>query len=72
MRTLGNNMLRRRFVGTVVAAIVLILIAAGCGKPGVNDLRDSFAQQLAANKFVKDFQKNDDDLQFTGPAPTAR
>ena len=61
-------MLSRRFVGVLVAAgVVLTLAAAGCGKPGVNDLRDSFAQQLAANKYVKDFQRNADDLTFTGP-----
>jgi hypothetical protein len=60
--------LRTRFVGVLVGAAVLFtLITAGCGKPGVNDLRDSFAQQLAANKHVKDFQKNGDDLLFTGP-----
>ena len=60
--------LRTRFVGVLVGSSVLLtLITAGCGKPGVNDLRDSFAQQLAANKFVKDFQKNGDDLRFTGP-----
>ena len=56
----------RRLVG-ILGAVVLALIAAACGKPSVNDLRDSFAQQLAANKVVKDFQKNNDDLQFTGP-----
>ena len=61
-------MLSRRFVGVLVAAgVVLTLVSAGCGKPGVDDLRDSFAQQLAANKFVKDFQRNADDLTFTGP-----
>ena len=53
---------------SVVASILLlILVTVGCGKPSVNDLRDSFAQQLAANKSVKDFQRNGDDLQFTGP-----
>src|SRR5262245_15524128 len=56
-------MLRTRFI---VASLLLILVTA-CGKPSVNDLRDSFAQQLAANKYVKDFQRNGDDLQFTGP-----
>src|SRR5689334_2734752 len=56
-------MLSKRFIG----AIVLLLISAACGKPGVGDLRDSFGQQLAANKYVKDFQKNGDDFKFTGP-----
>ena len=61
-------MLSRRIIGILVAAgIVFTLASAGCGKPGVNDLRDSFAQQLAANKYVKDFQRSGDDLTFTGP-----
>jgi hypothetical protein len=67
MRTLDINMLHLRFIGTAAAAIFLMVITAGCGKPGVNDLRDSFAGQLAANKYVKDFQKSGDDLLFTGP-----
>jgi hypothetical protein len=63
-----NIPLRTRFVGILLGStVILTVITAGCGKPGVNDLRDSFAQQLAANKFVKDFQKSGDDLQFTGP-----
>jgi len=63
-----NMPLRTRFVGILVGStVILTLITAGCGKPGVNDLRDSFAQPLAANKFVKDFQKSAADLQFTGP-----
>ena len=65
--TLDIDMLRLRFAGTAAAAILLMVITAGCGKPGVNDLRNSFAQQLAANKYVKDFQKSADDLLFTGP-----
>ena len=67
MRTLDIDMLRLRLIGTAAAAILLMVITAGCGKPGVNDLRDSFAEQLAGNKYVKDFQKNGDDLLFTGP-----
>jgi hypothetical protein len=51
----------------MAATILLTLTTAACSKPGVNDLRDSFAQQLAANKFVKDFQRSGDDLRFTGP-----
>ena len=53
-----------RLIGSLV---VLALLMTGCSKPGVGGLRDSFAQQLAANKFVKDFQRNADDLLFTGP-----
>ena len=50
-----------------VASTFVLLTVVGCGKPGANDLRDSFAQQMAANKFVKDLQRNGDDLLFTGP-----
>jgi len=47
----------------VVSAAVVV---AACGPP-VSDLRDSFAQQLSANKFIKDFHRSGDDLTFTGP-----
>ena len=49
----------------VVAALMLATTA--CGKPGETSLRDSFAQQLAANRFIKDFQRSGDDLTFSGP-----
>jgi hypothetical protein len=42
---------------------------AGCGKPGAGGLRDSFAQQVGANEFIKDFQRNGDELTFSGPGP---
>lgn len=47
--------------------LIAVVTAAGCGKPGVNGLRDSFAQQLASNRAVGDFQRNGDDLVFSGP-----
>jgi hypothetical protein len=59
-------MLRTRLIRTSLV-IATLVIATGCGKPSENDLRDSFAQQLAANKSVKDFQRNGDEMQFTGP-----
>jgi hypothetical protein len=59
-------MLRTRLIRTSIV-IATLVIATGCGKPSENDLRDSFAQQLAANKSVKDFQRNGDEMQFTGP-----
>ena len=50
------------------AAIVVAAVAiAACGKPGVDGLRHSFAQQLAANRFIKDFQSNGDELTFSAP-----
>jgi hypothetical protein len=53
-------------VGLVAAAV---LTAACSGQPGEQGLRDSFAQQLAANKFVKDFQRNANEMTFVGPGP---
>ena len=43
--------------------------AACSGAPGEQGLRDSFAQQLGANKFVKEFQRSGDDMTFIGPGP---
>src|SRR2546426_7036273 len=51
----------------LVPILVTAIAMAGCGKPGVNDLRDSFAQQVASNRFIKDFQRNGDELRFSGP-----
>lgn len=56
-------MTRRQLFTAAIGA----LIAVGCGKPGVSDLRESFARQLAANTFIKDFQQSGDELRFTGP-----
>jgi hypothetical protein len=49
------------------AVIVLAAMAAGCGKPSASSLRDSFAEQTAANRFIRDFQRNADELTFSGP-----
>jgi hypothetical protein len=49
-------------------ALILVLAAAACSqRPGEDELRASFAQQLASNKFVKGFERSGDDLRFTGP-----
>jgi hypothetical protein len=40
---------------------------AACGRPTADGLRDSFAQQVQANRFVKDFQRNGDELLFSAP-----
>ena len=50
--------------------VLLILAAlplAACGKPGGESLRGSFAQQIASNRFVRDFQRSGDELLFFGP-----
>ena len=49
------------------ALFLAALTATACGKPSVNSLRDSFAQQVAANRLVKDFQRNGDELLFSAP-----
>lgn len=53
--------------GWTVVAIIAALAMAGCGKPGVEDLRESFAQQLASNRFIQDFRQSGEDLLFSGP-----
>ena len=56
---------RLLILSSILFAIVLV---GGCsGAPSESSLRDSFAQQLGTNKFIKDFQRNGDDLTFTGP-----
>ncbi len=57
--------MRMRFLR--VALILAALPLAACGKPGVEGLRESFAQQVASNRFVRDFQRNGDELLFVGP-----
>jgi hypothetical protein len=50
--------------------VVAALAVVGCsGKPGVSGLRDSFAEQLAANHAVMGFHRRGDDLLFSGPTP---
>jgi hypothetical protein len=52
----------------LTAAIVLMAATAACGGgPDESSLRDSFAQQMASNKFIMDFQRNGDELTFSGP-----
>mgnify|MGYP001401770353 FL=1 len=52
-----------------IAAVIALAAGCGDGKPGVDGLRESFAQQLAANRAVKDFQRSGEDLLFSGPGP---
>lgn len=50
--------------------ITFAALAAGCSSaPGEQGLRDSFAQQLGGNKFVKEFQRSGDEMTFVGPGP---
>jgi len=52
-----------------ITAIILAAATAACGggTPTESSLRDSFAQQVASNKFIKDFNRNGDELTFSGP-----
>lgn len=54
-------------LGLVLA--LACFITACSSTPPVDGLRDSFAQQLAANKFVSDFQRSGDNMTFKGPRP---
>ena len=56
----------KRKIGILAVLVSVAVVVAACGPP-VSDLRDSFAQQLSANKFIKDFHRSGDDLTFTGP-----
>jgi hypothetical protein len=58
----------RRLIRTTVA-LAFLTIACGGGGPDEASLRDSFAQQVAANEFVSDFVRNGDEMTFTGPGP---
>ena len=57
---------RMRFLRVALILAALPLAACG-GQPGAESLRESFAQQVASNRFVRDFQRNGDELLFTGP-----
>ena len=53
--------------GLLLAAL---LFAAACrNAPREDGLRDSFAQQLASNKFIAAFQRTGDDMTFRAPRP---
>ena len=51
----------------VAAAVIAALATTACGAPSAESLRESFAAQMAANRFIRDFQRNGDELSFTGP-----
>ena len=53
-----------------VGLIVWAALHVACsGQPAEQGLRDSFAQQLGANRFVKEFQRSGDEMTFVGPGP---
>jgi len=58
--------LKSSWLRLAVLALSTVAIAGCGGQPDEGGLRDSFAQQLAANKFLKDVQRSGDDVTFTG------
>jgi hypothetical protein len=59
-----------RLLTTLFGLVAAALLTSGCSAaPGTDGLRDSFAQQLAANTFVTAFQRSGDDMTFKGPRP---
>src|SRR5262249_49138416 len=63
---LGGSEMKRGVLQVLVAFAAIGWAACGSSTPSVESVRDSFAQQLGSNKFIKDFQRNGDDLTFTG------
>lgn len=49
--------------------LVAICASAACGRSQSDLLRESFIQQLGANRFVKDLEPNGSELRFTAPGP---
>ncbi len=50
------------------AALLASALMMGCSQqPQEAGLRDSFAAQLSANEFIKDFKRNGDELTFSAP-----
>jgi hypothetical protein len=54
----------------LLGTTLVVLTAVACSSaPGTDALRDSFAQQLSANKFVSDFHRSGDTMTFKAPRP---
>ncbi len=49
--------------------VLALLVSACSSAPGESGLRDSFAQQLASNRFLTDFARDGDTLTFKAPSP---
>ena len=51
-------------------ALLALVLCGGCSSaPDADGLYDSFARQLAANRFVSAFQRSGDNMTFTAPGP---
>jgi hypothetical protein len=63
---------RRHRKALALLILPLLLSACGSGAPDEGSLRDSFAAQLAANEFIRDVQRNGNEITFSGPSPDGR
>jgi hypothetical protein len=61
----GDALMRTHLLRATVL-LVLLAWACGDGRPSASGLRDSFAAQLAANRFVSDVQRDGDTITFSG------
>lgn len=59
--------MRDRF-SWVLLMVALLPLACGQRAPGEEALRESFVAQLAANEFVRDVERNGNEITFVGPA----
>ena len=61
--------IRRSHAVLLVVALLAVLVSGACSSaPGEDTVRDSFAQQLGSNRFIKDFNRNGDEMIFTAAA----
>ena len=58
--------MRIRFLG-IVGSMCVLMLGCGAGPPDADSLRDSFAEQIAAVSSVSNFDRNGEELTFTGP-----
>ena len=53
---------------TWAMAVIGVLTSVACAeRPGEINLRDSFAEQIASVEGIRDFQRDGDELTFSGP-----
>jgi hypothetical protein len=58
---------RRLILQTALVLVACGTLACGSDRPASDGLRDSFLQQLAANRFIRDAKPSADEISFTGP-----
>ena len=58
-----------RLPATLFALALTLVLSACSGAPPADGLRDAFARQLSANKFLSEFQQSGDNMTFKAPRP---